>query len=239
MNIHILLLLTKLIGVFANTEKVIFVGPERNSVLISEYYNIWNLCLQTLSPRHETLRTQVLAEFPSLISKYGRDSWFLLDGISKGQRFEVRICWTATQPTSFHLVTHEISKVHKSLNLKSSLEQYSRSRKLDANDSYEMKVKNHHDLKNTELIESSVLLLQISATADYYTSKTSLMQNPLPVYVDIILDPYFLNIIPMSLLTTTAYILMLAIGGWYFATFLIYWAHSFLLMDINLQKKSL
>ena len=41
------------------------------------------------------------------------------------------------------------------------------------------------------------------------------MQQPEPVDVDIILDPYLANVFPASLLPTAAYILVLAVGAWF------------------------
>jgi len=40
------------------------------------------------------------------------------------------------------------------------------------------------------------------------------MQNPPPVGVDIILDPFLLNVFPQSILPTGALIVVIAIGGW-------------------------
>jgi hypothetical protein len=61
----------------------------------------------------------------------------------------------------------------------------------------------------------SLLFLRIFAAADYYTLDKSLMENVPPVLVDIILDPYLLNVFPKSLLPTAAYILVVAIASWF------------------------
>ena len=41
------------------------------------------------------------------------------------------------------------------------------------------------------------------------------MENVPPVLVDIILDPYLLNVFPKSLLPTAGYILLVAIASWF------------------------
>jgi len=61
----------------------------------------------------------------------------------------------------------------------------------------------------------SLLFLRILAAADYYTLDKSLMENVPPVLVDIILDPYLLNVFPKSLLPTAGYILLVAIASWF------------------------
>jgi hypothetical protein len=61
----------------------------------------------------------------------------------------------------------------------------------------------------------SVLFLQIFTSADYFTTDKALMENPPPVHVDIILDPYMFNIFPRSLVPTGVYILTVAVGAWF------------------------
>jgi hypothetical protein len=41
------------------------------------------------------------------------------------------------------------------------------------------------------------------------------MSDVPPVLVDVILDPYLLNTFPKSLVPTAAYLIVLAVGGWY------------------------
>lgn len=55
------------------------------------------------------------------------------------------------------------------------------------------------------------MFLQILSTADYFTTNSTLMKNPPPVDVDIILDPFLLNVLPRSLLPTVIYIVVVAI----------------------------
>lgn len=68
-------------------------------------------------------------------------------------------------------------------------------------------------------IRASVLFLRIFAAADYYTLDKSLMKSVPPVLVDIILDPYILNIFPRSLLPTAGYVLVIAIASWFLSDY--------------------
>lgn len=60
----------------------------------------------------------------------------------------------------------------------------------------------------------SVMFLRILAAADYHSDDPTRMANVEPVLVDIILDPYYLNIVPRSLLPTAVYIIAIAILAW-------------------------
>jgi len=81
----------------------------------------------------------------------------------------------------------------------------------------------------------SVLLLQILAAADYYTTNRTLMDHVPPVFVDIILDPFLLNVLPQSLVPTGIYLLIVAISSWYLAKYISKWLHMVGRMDE--QKK--
>ncbi len=82
----------------------------------------------------------------------------------------------------------------------------------------------------------SVLLVQIYAAADYYTTNQTLMEHVPPVLVDIILDPYLLNVFPRSLVPTAAYLVILAIGGWYLAKYIAKWLQ--MVARTDQQKKN-
>lgn len=82
--------------VLANTEKTIFLGPETVNVSVKRSLSSDDLYIRVISPQHNKLRTYIPAEFPTIMSELGRPSWFLLDGLCEGQRYEVRICWAAT-----------------------------------------------------------------------------------------------------------------------------------------------
>lgn len=49
------------------------------------------------------------------------------------------------------------------------------------------------------------------------------MENVRPVLVDIILDPYILNVYPSSLLSTAAWIVSVAIASFFIARFVSKW----------------
>ena len=67
---------------------------------------------------------------------------------------------------------------------------------------------------------SSLLFLRIIAAADYYTTNKTLMQHVPPVDVDIILDPFLLNILPKSLLPTALYLTIVAVIACYLSGYI-------------------
>jgi hypothetical protein len=101
----IILIALRLHLVFANTEKVIFLGPSSLQVPV-EHPTLEDLHLEALSPQHSSLRTHLRAEFPTNDTKYGHASWFLLHRLEEGQRYEVRVCWAAT--VSFAQVKEQV-----------------------------------------------------------------------------------------------------------------------------------
>jgi len=79
----------------ANTEKIIFLGPEAVEIPnISP--GLGDLSLVTLSPSKPTFRARLPRAFPTPGEDQGLQSWFLLDGLERGQRYEIRVCWAAT-----------------------------------------------------------------------------------------------------------------------------------------------
>lgn len=79
----------------ANVDKTIFLGPK--SVIIPPTHpNLEDLRVDTLTPGNGTLRTHVEAQFPSETAKFGKATWLVLDGLTEGQRYEVKICWLGT-----------------------------------------------------------------------------------------------------------------------------------------------
>lgn len=62
--------------------------------------------------------------------------------------------------------------------------------------------------------ESTFLFLQIFAAADYFSLNQTLMDVVPPVVVDVILDPYVLNILPKSLLPTGLYLGLIGVIAW-------------------------
>lgn len=242
-------------SVLGNTEKVIFLAPGSLNIPV-EHPTLEDLQLEALSPQHWSLRMHIEAEFPTDSSKYGRSSWYLLHSLQEGQRYEVRICWAATvnsiafllrartdsmqQPTSFRLETYDLSTVFETSELIQSLARYSEGRQPDLLDaeSQQPSVAKHEKSKHTPEDGSSTLFLQVFAAADYYTMNKTLMENVPPVFVDIILDPYILNIFPRSLLPTAAYIIILAIGGWFLAKYISAYIQNVAKLDIDAEKKN-
>ena len=184
-------------AVQANTEKTIFLAPA-----ISDLKTL-NQSLDTLTPSAPKLRKSLPVAFPTGDQPYGAEYWFLLRDLNPGQRYEVRVCWAATQPTSFLLTAFDINDVLASPEL---FPQASASNS-----------QLPHDIsKNQE----SVVVLLIHAAADFFTTDKARMQSPPPVHADIILDPYLANVFPKSLLPTGVYIVCLAIGGWFISGYI-------------------
>ncbi|KFZ19852.1 hypothetical protein V501_00469 [Pseudogymnoascus sp. VKM F-4519 (FW-2642)] len=201
----------------ANVEKTIFIAPSALTIPL-DHPTFENLHLQTLSPENSTIRTQLHSEFPSDTFPRGPASWFILSDLTEGQRYEVRICWPATKPTSFHLETYEVVDVFKNPSLIMSLAEYSetqQSKPESPGDSLKSAFRPAHGTT-----DQSLLLLSISTAADYYTTDAYLMKNPSPVFVDIILDPFILNVFPRSLVPTAGYIAIVAIGSFFVARFM-------------------
>lgn len=71
--------------------------------------------------------------------------------------------------------------------------------------------------------EASILFLRILAAADYFTTETSLMRNVPPVDVDIILDPFVLNVFPRSLVGTAGWIVVVAVAAYFLAKRIASW----------------
>ena len=86
----------------ANVEKTIFVAPLPWAVP-AENAAIDDLGLDRLSPADYMLRTNLNASFPTDEEPQGTESWFYLEDLTPGQRYEVRICWMATVLFPFSL----------------------------------------------------------------------------------------------------------------------------------------
>ncbi|KAG9242080.1 hypothetical protein BJ878DRAFT_426700 [Calycina marina] len=209
----------------ANTEKTIFLGPA-NLQIPTVHPTLKDLKLESLSPSRTSIRTNITAKFPTSDHKYGASTWVLLHTLNEGQRYEVRVCWAATQPTSIRMETYELQTVFETPDLILSLAQYRVT--LDGPAPL---------TSSTFDSESSVLLLHIQAAADYFTMDKSLMKDVLPVYIDVILDPFVLNVLPKSLIPTALYIVMLAIGSWFLAGHIYIWIRQFA-ADETKEKKS-
>ena len=60
-----------------------------------------------------------------------------------------------------------------------------------------------------------MLFLRVRAEADYYSLDKQLMERVPPVVVDVVLDPYLMNVFPRSLVHTAGWVLVVAVvaGG--------------------------
>lgn len=90
----LLLFLSSLWLADANVEKTIFLAP--SSIPIPSETGIDDLGLDRLSPLSPILRTQLNASFPTSKNPLGTESWYFLENLTPGQRYEVRICYLAT-----------------------------------------------------------------------------------------------------------------------------------------------
>jgi hypothetical protein len=86
--------------VSANVEKAICLGPPTVNIPALGP-SLAALSLDSLSPENTTVRRELARRFPSGSdtpvggSIKGETSWFILDNLNGGQRYEVRICWSA------------------------------------------------------------------------------------------------------------------------------------------------
>ncbi|CAI4211546.1 unnamed protein product [Parascedosporium putredinis] len=160
-------------------------------------------------PANFSVRTHLPTPFASESSP-GSESWFLLDELVPDQRYEVRVCWAATQPTAFTLSTHTVASILEDAELVVALSHYAASRASDTDSGSGPDV----DALRTP---PSRLLLRVVAAADYFTDDAALMKNPEPVHIDVILDPFLYNVLPRSLIPTIGYIAALVPVAWFVA----------------------
>jgi hypothetical protein len=123
------------------------------------------------------------------------------------------------QPTDFWLDTYSIAHVFDTPSLIASLADYSDKRQA-------LEIDSPVYAKGDVPLSESVLLLRVQAAASYYSLNRTLMEHPLPVDVDIILDPFILNILPRSLGPTAVYISFVAIGAWFLSGSIYRWLAS-------------
>lgn len=82
--------------VHANVEKTIFLGPPPTHTP-HDPPALDDLRLDVLTPKDAPiLETQLPVQFPTKTAPRGLDSWYLLQDLEEGRRYEVRICWPAT-----------------------------------------------------------------------------------------------------------------------------------------------
>jgi hypothetical protein len=88
--------------------------------------------------------------------------------------------------------------------------------------------------------ETSILLLRILAAADYFTTNTTLMTEVPPVDVDIILDPFLMNVLPRSIAATAAYIVAVAVVAYFLARRIASWIQGLIASgDGNSRKEAI
>ncbi|KAJ0421935.1 hypothetical protein BJY00DRAFT_101741 [Aspergillus carlsbadensis] len=195
----------------ANVEKTIFLGP---SPLAIPALNpaLDDLDLERLSPENGMLRTNLNASFPTT-DEPGTESWYFLENLSPGQRYEVRICWLATQPTDFTLRTYTLPQVLENRSLLYSISAYSSVRLSAVPQSQPQKIltRKQRGLSQDAATSDSVLFLQIITAADYFSLDQALMENVPSVLADIILDPFLGNIFPRSLVPTACWVAVVTV----------------------------
>ncbi|KAK3490765.1 uncharacterized protein B0T23DRAFT_382460 [Neurospora hispaniola] len=209
--------------VLANVEKAIFLGPssppsEKETVIKDDqaaqrWLDTKLHHIHTLTPTpsdRSSLRTRLNRVFPSADHPRGEDAWFLLEGLTDRQRYEVRVCWAATQPTNFYMETYTPKEVITTPYLAGSLMEYLPA--VSPQSQHSGGLSSSHSSSSSS--SAGALLLHISAAADYFTSNASLMLHPPPVDVDIILDPFLFNVLPRSLVPTIGWIIVVAVAGW-------------------------
>ncbi|KAF3050648.1 hypothetical protein E8E11_006257 [Didymella keratinophila] len=200
----------------ANVEKTIFLGP--GAVTLPDIRpSLDDLHLQSLSSLNPILPTQLAVQFPSKAEPHGLASWYLLSDLEEGRRYEVRICWPATSPTDFWLDTYTITQVFDSPKLISSLAAYSEQLSLYGP---------FASVGKPNGGEQSLLFLRVQAAASYYSTNRTLMDYPPPVDVDIILDPFLLNVLPRSLAPVGLYITGVAVAAWFVSGYIYRWLRS-------------
>ena len=155
----------------ANVEKLIFISPPSSS-----HRNLDLNLLPTLTPDRTNIRTQFLSRHnhtPSEPQVVPSETWFLLSNLRPDRRHEVRICWPATQPTTFELelfTEHEIAQRQELLLSIPKLQNPSQRT---------------NSQQGVSDQEESRLLFKVKAVADYFTANRTLMSVGVIVDVDI------------------------------------------------------
>ncbi|KAG5913764.1 hypothetical protein E4U42_000886 [Claviceps africana] len=206
--IQIILLLYTLAQVaVANVEKIIFTGPPASTLPSAiTARTISSLNIHTLTHDVPSIHTELKRIFASTQSGlHGKSSWVSVQNLTENQRYEMRVCWSALEPTRFDIKIHTLDAVAEDPALFQSINAFSASRQ-DAQVTEESAAR--------LLDRSSSLLIEIQAAADYFTDDKELMSNPPPVLVDLILDPFLLNVLPRSLLPTVGYLLLVGVTTW-------------------------
>ena len=161
---------------WANVEKVVFLGPDRTNIP-NVSPSLSDLHLEHLTPDKTNLRIPLPRSFANQSLPKGLQSWYILDDLEPGRRYDVRVCWLATEPTEFWLEAYELQQVFNSPDLIAGLAGFA--------DAEERPSPLSLSESRAFTGERSLLLLQIHAAADYFTTNKALMEAPPPVLVDI------------------------------------------------------
>ncbi|GJN74225.1 hypothetical protein VFPFJ_07100 [Purpureocillium lilacinum] len=212
LSLLLLQLLLAATTVLANVEKIIFTAPAPANIPLAKP-SLADLNLHALSPDTLTVRTSLDRVFPvdKGNSSQGHPSWVLLDNLVEGQRYEFHVSWAANEPTLFALDSYELDTVWDTPELIQSLAEHAASRQ-PANESDDKPPSNESGAR-----KASVLLVHIRAAADYFVDDVELMKNPPPVLVDLVLDPFVLNLANQSLIPTVGYLIIVGVVTWFAA----------------------
>ncbi|CAI9631496.1 unnamed protein product [Alternaria burnsii] len=216
----LLCIVSQLWTVNANVEKTIFLGP-KPVTLPNVRSSPHDFGLNYLSPDSTILPIRVPVRFPTESVPRGLESWYLLRDLEDGRRYELRICWPATQPTDFWLDTYSVTQLLDTPELTSSLLQF--------NSEFRRYLADDDDIATKETSSAapkSMLLLRLQAAASYYSTNRTLMDYPPPVDADLILDPFVLNVFPQSLAPVAIYITAVAVGAWFLSSYIYRWLLS-------------
>ncbi len=109
-----LTLSTLLSQVAANADKIIFTGPAPANIPLAKP-SLSDLNLDVLGPEGWDIRTNLTRVFPAVrdtsddlddqdeaaeAGPEGHSSWFLLNDLTEGRRYELRVCWAAIVSTA-------------------------------------------------------------------------------------------------------------------------------------------
>lgn len=115
------------------------------------------------------------------------------------------------------MYTHTLAETFDNSDLITALSTYAYARQAELNDFQlqQLVARRVYNQKISTASQKSLLFLQIFAAADYFSLNKTLMSDVPPVLVDVILDPYLLNVFPESLVPTAGYLIILAFGSWF------------------------
>lgn len=225
--------------IHANVEKTIFSAPHATSISQDPPNQDTLNVIPISAPKwgYDAVRTYIQAAFPTDDLPYGLANWFLLTNLTPGQRYEVRICWLATQPTSFHIDTYTLDEVFSTPVLLTSLTEFADKRQFKI-ELDELEAIKHSPSAIASAAEDSILLLQVQAAADYFTLDKTMMEHVPPVLVDVILDPYLGNIFPTTLIPTAGYLVLVAVGAWFLSSFIWRFFQAYARLSVIKAKES-